>query len=116
MTLRLPETEARYQADIVAGKTQSLQDVEPRREWKYWKLIPNKYPHDRLYAYHDLLIPKRMLATLRETKPKELEEYIEITTRALVDDYDCVFINFPSKQTIRTLFHAHLGVFKDEIK
>jgi len=112
MSLRLPATEAKYQADIKAGRTQSLSEVPSLKEFEYWRIIPNKYPHDRIYRIHNMLVPKRVFPSLMNATKPERREYFQLLTSELINDYDCAVMNFPSQQSITNHFHTHLGVVK----
>lgn len=50
MTVRKPETEQAYQNAKATGDLEPLHLVKPIKEWDYWKLVANRFPHDRLSA------------------------------------------------------------------
>jgi len=115
MTFRLPATEARYQADIKAGRTKPLTDEPALRQWRYWKLIDNAYPHDKLYSVHHLLVPKSGFVNLMEATSIEIDEYLDIIFNQLVNNgYDVTKNHYPKQQSIKNIFHTHLAVIIKE--
>lgn len=110
-TLRTTESEARYQVAIAAGLTKPLKDVDSLMEWKYWRLIPNEFPHSLIAKEHDLLIPIRVFPTLEEATMEEIVELMYILFNDLVNNYDSVKLNFPRQQTVRNHLHFHLMVY-----
>ncbi len=114
MTLRTQATEARYQADKAAGRTRALADEPSIQEWTYWRLIDNRYPHDRWYTRHHLLIPKRVFPTIKEATASELMELFSILFTDLDNNYDSVKINYLRQQTKPEHLHFHLADYKTD--
>lgn len=111
-TLRTDETEAKYQAAIASGQTQALKDVPSLMAWKYWRLIPNKYPHDLVCEEHDMLVPIRVFSSVTDMNLSEATELLYILTKELQNQYDTVKMNYPRQQTVLNHLHIHLLVNK----
>ncbi len=79
----------------------------------YWKIIPNKFPYDRVARVHHMLIPLRHVIE-QELTPEEKEELIAIKNTKL-PHYDILVEALPHKKSIPSHFHLHLLVPKDEI-
>jgi diadenosine tetraphosphate (Ap4A) HIT family hydrolase len=107
-TLRTEATEARYQADIKAGRTQPLSEVKSLAEWKHWRLIPNEYPHDLVCIEHDLLVPKRIFSEPLKMELEEQMELLSILFNDLKNQYDTIKINYPRQQSVLNHWHLHL--------
>lgn len=60
MSVRTPELEKLYCQKKAAGELVPLIDVHPIKEWYYWKLIKNDFPHDKIVtSAHYMLVLKR---------------------------------------------------------
>lgn len=80
-------------------------------EWKYWRLIKNRFPHDKWYKEHDLLIPLTNRRSLQEVSLQELMELLQIL-KDLEYNYDSIKLNLPRQQSIKNSLHFHLGTYK----
>lgn len=115
VSLRTVRDEIQYgKAKSKGAARKPLLDEERLREWKYWALIDNEFPYSSAFKVHHMLIPKRVV----NDKNLSIEERVEMDSilRDLSESYDCVLINFKSKQSIRHHFHMHLLVYKDKRK
>lgn len=108
--LRLNKTEKRYQRDRIAGRTRSLWDVKPIREFKYFKVIPNNYPHDRLARVNNILIPIRRVEDWRDLNWRERREFRKLHDIFSVQ-YDSIKLNYPSMLSVRNIVHWHLYIY-----
>ena len=115
MTMRTPETEAKYATDRLNNNLTPLNKVEPMKEWRFWKLIENSYPHDRHHTVHHMLVLKRPRPNVWRIN---LFEWLELC-RILEEvnpQYDYWKVNFSALQSIKNLPHIHLCVLKSEYK
>lgn len=112
--LRTAETEARYEADLKAGKTRDLMDVPAIMDFKYFKVIKNHYPHDKIAKVHHLLIPKRRFQHWHQMKRRERKEF-KMIDEVLSRHYHCIKRNYPALISVPELVHWHLYVLKEEI-
>jgi len=84
---------------------------KPIKIFKYWKILKNDFPYDRIAKVHDLLVPKRHETEDKLTK-KELEELKLIKDKYVNDKnkHKYTFIMEVTKlgKTIPSHFHLHL--------
>ena len=112
-TLRLPESEAKYQAERearTAGRC-PMCEAPVIEEWKYWKIIKNEYPYDLVAEKHDLLVLKEHSDTITRNAWIELNESKYIFEFAPYE-YHCVIENMPVRQSVPGHFHYHLIRYK----
>lgn len=112
-TLRLPESEAKYQVERAARIAGGcpMCNAPTIEEWKYWKIIRNDYPYDLVAEKHDLLVLKEHTSTISKNA------WIEFNERkyALQDDpyaYHSIIENLPVRQSFPAHFHYHLIRYK----
>ncbi len=93
-------------------KDTALHEARAIQEWVNWKLIPNTFPYTAVFKVHHLLVPKRIVSEdeLTTKERKELEEIIA----ELRENYDCLLLNFTSKQSIKNHLHLHFLTYKDK--
>lgn len=113
VTLRTPQDEQYYLDQIKKGLTIPLSQEPAIFTFKFWRLIENKYPYTLTFKTHHMLLPNREFATLKQATKEELDDYDHILD-ALSADYDCMIVNFPSKQSVKNHYHIHLLVYKDQ--
>lgn len=108
ITLRTPETEKIY-ADY--RKTADLSECPMCREakngnggFKYWVIVPNRFPYDRVFSTSHLLITKRHCEKMSAEEMAELED---IKGR-LYPKYEQLLENLGSSKTIPIHCHYHL--------
>lgn len=118
MSLRTPETFQKY---IFAKKNSTegcpLCRIEKRsviKNFKYWVIVPNEFPYDKIAKQNDMLLLKRH-ADLKNISQEEFAELMEIKTNFLPNlPYSTVYENLPRQQSVKGHFHVHLIVLKDE--
>lgn len=115
MSFRTTITQGQYDRDRQEGKTKSLLDEPPLMDFKYWKVITNAYPHDRIADAHDMLILKRECSKLWRINVFELIE-LRTILEALNYQYDTVTFNLASVQSVKTIPHFHLYQLKKMYK
>ncbi len=120
--LRSPETMAKYmkvsEERRINGHSVnpflSLQE-KPVKDFKYWVIIDNEFPYDAIATVSHMISPKREVAFDWELlNEDEKSEFEEIKNSYIKANYDVLWENLPSGQTIKGHFHLHLIVLKRE--
>jgi hypothetical protein len=115
LLLRTEETAKKYKLAKESGKPNSgcrlCDDLDTIEEFKYWRLVPNKFPYDRYYS------TSHMLQTLRHVSEAELNEeerreLFELKKGVLAERYEQVIENLPKQSSIPHHYHVHLVVIK----
>jgi len=115
LLLRTEKTATAYenaQEEQVAGSTCRLcADPEVIREYEHWRLMPNRFPYDRLFSKSDMLVLRRHSDEygIREDERAEL---LELKTSVLVDEYDAFLEQLPKQRSIPHHFHVHLVQYR----
>lgn len=112
VSLRTQQDELKYLRVKKTKTTKHLLDEPRLKEWKLWALIHNEYPYSAAFKTHHLLIPKRVASDKDLTAAEKTE--LNNILGELGDSYDCLLVNFKSKQSIRSHFHVHLLIYKDK--
>jgi hypothetical protein len=110
MTARTEKTEQAYQEARARGDLQALDEIEPIREWTHWKLVENRFPHDKLNCRHFILALKRKVAP---------EDYWGLTEYELYElwwdifpevdnEFHYVKINLAELRSVNNVPHLHL--------
>lgn len=85
------------------------------KEFKHWVIIENEFPYDAVATTSHLISTKREIALdWNLLNKEEWEEFKSIKEEYLKNNYDAIWENFPSGQTIPGHFHLHLVVLKRE--
>ena len=113
MTTRKPETEAAYQKAKATNKLEPLHLIEPIKEWDHWKLVPNRFPHDRLNKVHLMLVLKRE-ANIYAITNAELDELWRKILPELDSLYHYVKLNLRAMRSISNVPHLHICDFVEE--
>lgn len=112
MSPRLAATEQRYQDDKLAGRTVSLLDEPPLQDFKYFKIIDNKYPYDAVARTHLMLTIKRQCQSTDDMTPEELQE-LNFIKRSEFGKYHSVIENYQAK-SVTAIWHVHLVNYLDQ--
>lgn len=83
---------------------------EGLKTFKYWKVIYNRFPYDRIARKHDMLVPIRHIVEELLTK-KELDELKSIKS-GFVNDSGYRFILEPTIKNRSKPNHFHLHLIK----
>jgi hypothetical protein len=82
---------------------------KPKNEFKYWKIIANVFPYDKIASRHDMLVPLRHIGLEGKFTGKEKNELIVIKEKTLPKmDYDWIMEMLPRKKSAPAHFHLHL--------
>ena len=79
------------------------------KEFKYWRIIKNQFPYDRITKINHLIVLKRHVISAKLNK-KEREELEKIKIDYMVGNYDYTLESL--KKSIPDHFHLHLMIFK----
>ncbi|HVY72635.1 MAG TPA: hypothetical protein VG984_01085 [Candidatus Paceibacterota bacterium] len=107
-TLRTDETEARYQAMKDSGALAGgcrLCEIEPIETFKFWKLIPNEFPYDKITARHDMIVPLRHTAEIND---EERAELMELRRTYINENYRYIMEATTRTKSIPAHFHLQL--------
>lgn len=79
-------------------------------DFELWFMVANRFPYDMVFGQHDLLLPRRKIASREEFTAEESQELQHIL-RQLSSQYDLVFENFPHRRSIPMHYHLHLASY-----
>lgn len=123
LSLRLPETEHRYQIYLSEDKAIQCCFCREREffknsaksaiiaEWTHWYLMFNEFPYDQFYQKHDLLFPKRHVEK-GELTMNEMKEYNRIISNYSAD-YHQKMENLGDRISQPGHYHIHLLKFRN---
>lgn len=112
MTMRLPEDEAKYTQAKKDGNTTLLFNEPPIKDYKYWRIVDNRFPHSRIAETNHMIVLKRECKSLMLIKPMEWVELLKVIID-VADEYDNFAYNLPSMSSVKTIPHAHLYRFNE---
>lgn len=115
MTMRTPGLEEKYQSAITWRKLKDLRKEKPIQDFKYWLIVENRFPHDKIAEVNHMIVLKRECSSLLRLWPREWRELFVIIWRNR-DKYDTFTYNLPSMTSIKNIPHAHLYKLKKEFK
>ena len=90
-------------------------DESSIKTFKYWLILPNRFPYDAIAEQSHMLLTRRRVAfdwTLLSNK--ELIELQELRETYINEHYDVMWENLPKGQTVPGHFHLHLLNLKRE--
>ena len=108
MTLRTKKTEDIYQKFLAKRKISCIFCARDLfiREFKYWILLQNKFPYDKIASEHYLLATKRHIQEPEEMNKEERTELYQLQKDL---DYNMFILN---KQSDRSQQHLHFHLIK----
>lgn len=119
MSLRTDETEERYQTAKKMGWLKHLASEPKLRnapDFKLWKVIDNRYPHDRHHVRNHLVVMLRD-APVENISTTEWEEFWrKVMPWANAQRYDYIKFNLVSVRSIGGTPHLHLMELRPEYK
>jgi len=110
MSYRSDAGERIYQTAKLKGETIPLSEEPSIIDYRYWRLIENRYPGDTLYDTHDMLVPKRIFALRGEMTLDELIEK-ESILKELDTHYHEITENTEVRRSVKGHYHIHLKRF-----
>lgn len=107
-TLRTPETEQQYQDFKDKGHLQdgcALCKEIPIETFTHWKIIPNRFPYDKIAEKHDMIIPIRHSAEIND---EERVELLILRSTYINEHYRYILEATTRAKSIPAHFHLHL--------
>ncbi len=84
---------------------------EAMTSFKFWKIILNRFPYDRIADHHTMLVPIRHI-TEKELSEEEYRELVSIKESQL-NEYRYIIEATPITKSIPLHLHFHLVNLKD---
>src|SRR6185369_7348001 len=113
--LRSAAQQAKYDAYKAAGGLENgcrLCERKPLKTFKYWRIIGNKFPFDRIAKVHHMIVPKRHVAE-PQLRQAEVSEFRRIKEDYLNKKYEFLIEATHLKKSIPEHFHIHLVIVKE---
>ena len=85
------------------------------KEFKYWKIVKNRFPWDRIAKTSHMVIPKRHVSGEKLTKIEKRELEI-IKFKYIEKEYELLAEATTRKKSIPGHFHVHLLILKKEFR
>lgn len=112
-TLRSGEVLERYKKhrkSLGAGlKVVDLASLPSILEWKFWRMVANEFPYDKIAERHCMLIPDRKFALEQDMT---LEERIDLNDIKAyfqkTQEFDCIMENIMHMRTVPGHYHLHV--------
>lgn len=115
--LRTKKSQEKYSKFIANGflgeecNLCSEKKAKSLKKFKHWRIINNRFPHDRISKINHILIPKRH--TLYEKLNKrEKEEFEKIKLNYIEEKYDVLLEATKKRKSIPEHHHIHLIILK----
>lgn len=85
--------------------------TKPVKQFKYWKIMKNKFPYDKVAKVNHILVSKRHVdyKKLAEAEKRELES---IKYGYVPKKYEVILEATKKRMSFPDHFHVHLVVFK----
>lgn len=123
--------ESQQQASIKATKTNDLRSKETKKkylhflktntnnhciycekellikEFKYWMVLENRFPYDKIAEISHMLAPKRHVSGEENLSTQEKDELLEIKKNHL-ENYSVIIESTPNATTRPDHYHLHL--------
>lgn len=118
MSLRSPDMEERYKQAKKDGQLIPLASeakLAGAPDFDYWKVITNRFPHNRHHTVHMLVVLKRDCDVL-EVSLEELEELWFGVLPWADNTFDYVKFNLSSMRSVNNTPHLHLYILKAPYK
>ncbi len=115
--LRTPKTHNKYVSRIKRGFLSVCcnlcKDKKTIKKWKYWRVLGNPFPWDRIAKVHHMIIPIRH-SHEQELTAAEKKEFASIKKKYLVEKYEFIVEASDKLKSIPGHFHLHLIILKDK--
>lgn len=113
-SFRSREGELAYQKAREAGTLLPLSKEPHIKEFKYWFMVENRFPGDKAFSVHHLLLPLSEVSDWEDLLDREKQEYYTIRQYYLAQEYDLVYENMPKLRSIANHFHFHCVCLKEQ--
>lgn len=81
------------------------------KKFKYWRIVDNLFPWDRIAKIHHMIIPKRHIVYTELTQA-EKKEFDAIKIKYIEKNYDLIAEATQKKKTIPEHLHIHLIILR----
>lgn len=118
MTMRMNRTERAYSEAKAAGTLVPLNEELSHPDdpgFEYWKIVDNRFPHDRHHDIHVMAVLKRDCDVAELTAEEVLELWQKVFAWADAR-YDYVKLNLSGLRSVKVTPHIHLLTLKPEYK
>ena len=82
------------------------------KNFKYWKIVGNKFPYDLIAKTNHIIFPKRHVV-YEELNKAEKRELDLIKSKYIQKKYEMLIEATKKRQSVPEHFHIHLIIFKD---
>lgn len=89
----------------------ALCEEKPLQSFRYWKILENNFPYDKIASTHHMIVPLRHIQESELTN-EELKEFSEIKLNVLNQSYDYTLEASTKNKSIPAHYHLHLVVLK----
>lgn len=115
LLLRTEETATAYEAaqreQNSVGGCRLCADPDTIEEYTHWRLMPNRFPYDRLFEKSDMLVLRRHSDEYGLTQD-ERRELLHLKAEVLSDRYDGFLEQLPKQRSIPHHYHVHVVTYK----
>ena len=99
----------RKKEGIIGGSFLKKLEKISIKNFKYWVIVPNRFPYDLIAKEHHIIFLKRdIIFDWDLLKKEEVEEFNFLRKTYFYKKYDALWENFPRTQSIPSRFHLHL--------
>ena len=116
-SVRSEEVQKQY-LDFMKGRADNspcrMCEMESVKEFKYWRVLENEFPYDKISDKQHILLPKRH-TTEEDLTDEEKAELLKIKKTDFVREYQFIFESTPGTVSIPAHFHLHLVRIKHSI-
>lgn len=113
--LRTKKSEEKYQKHLRNKKNLNycpLCSEAGLKKFKYWKILKNNFPYDKIAKKHHMIVPIRHI-TENKLNQKELLEYKKIKQNFINKaDYTTIIEATDKIKSLPSHFHLHLIILK----
>lgn len=115
MSVRTDQMEDRYTAAKAAGTLVPLHKLVAVKDYTYWKLVHNMFPHDKLNTRHYMVVLKRECPDIWQglTNNEIYELWREILP-SLDKEFHYFKLNGAALRSIQNVPHIHVCDHKEE--
>jgi hypothetical protein len=112
MTARTAKLERAYQKAKSNGGLVPLYEETSLKDWTHWKLVQNRFPHNKIVTKHQMVVLKRE-ANIWAIKQEELIELWYVILPWADERYHFAKINLVAMRSINAVPHIHLCDYQD---
>lgn len=113
--MRTEAGEERYRRATRSGNLKKLYEEDPIADYTYWRIVKNRFSHNKLARINHMLVLKRECSGLLHIRIQEWVELLWIILE-IYPKYNCMLFNFPGMSSIKNIPHIHLYILKKEFK